>query len=136
MWGRVGVFDPDFGFGPEVDSGSVSESEPGQIRMEGGPVGILEHLEGLVGQVRNSRAVLRNRKQARQRWRPWRRLTKITYFSLAKIPIKRYEIAYLRRVPSTSMLVGESDNGREAGIGGSSWVDDSCEDSLVGLDSS
>ncbi len=76
VWGRVGVFDPDFGFGPEVDSGSESESEPGQLGMEGGTVGNLEHLEGLVGQVRSSRAVLRNRKQARQRWRRWRRLTK------------------------------------------------------------
>lgn len=62
-------------------------------------------------------------------------LNEITCFVLAKMPIKRYEIGYLRRVPSTSMLVGESDNGREAGIGGSSCVDDSCEDSLVGLDS-
>lgn len=61
---------------------------------------------------------------------------KITCFSLAKTSIRRYERAYLRSVPSTSMLVGERDNGREAGIGGSSCVGESCEVSLVGLDSS
>jgi len=143
VWGRVGVFDPDFGFALEADSGSESESEPrpgpgepGQIRMEGETVGVLEHLESLVSQGQSSRVVLKNRKQARQRWRRWRRLRKITCFSLAKTSIKDMKGDYLRRVPSTSMLVGERDNGREAGIGGSSCIGDSCEVSLVGLDSS
>jgi hypothetical protein len=43
---------------------------------------------------------------------------------------------YLRRVPNTSILVGERDNGRDAGTGGSSCADESCEISLVGIDSS
>lgn len=80
MWGRVGVSDPDFGFGPEVevDCGSESESSgPGRTRMEGGTVGIPEHWKGPVGQDQNSGVVPRNRKQARQRWRRWRRLTKL-----------------------------------------------------------
>lgn len=42
---------------------------------------------------------------------------------------------YLRRVPSTSILVGERDNGRDVGTGGSSCVGKSCGVSLVGLDS-
>jgi hypothetical protein len=45
-------------------------------------------------------------------------------------------VATLSRVPSTSMLVGERDNGRDAGTGGSSCVGESCDVSLVGLDSS
>ena len=80
VWGRVGVFDPEFGFGLEADSGSESESglepEPGQIRMGGMTLGILEHLESLAGRGQSSRAVLTNRKQARRRWRRWRRLRK------------------------------------------------------------
>ena len=94
VWGRVGVFDPDFGFGLEADSGSESESEcgpgpePGQIRMEGETVGVLEHLESLVSQDQSSRVVLKNRKQARQRWQRWRRLRKFTCFSSAKTSIK------------------------------------------------
>jgi hypothetical protein len=43
---------------------------------------------------------------------------------------------YLRRVPNTSILVGERDNGRDAGTDDSSCVGESCGVSLVGLDSS
>ena len=43
VWGTVGVFDPDPGFGLGVDSGSEFESEPGRIQMVVGTVGIPEH---------------------------------------------------------------------------------------------
>jgi hypothetical protein len=43
---------------------------------------------------------------------------------------------YLRRVPNTSILVGERDNGRDAGTSDSSCVGESCGVSLVELDSS
>ena len=43
---------------------------------------------------------------------------------------------YLSKVPRTSILVGESDNGRDAGTGVSSCTCCSCDASLVALDAS
>jgi hypothetical protein len=45
-------------------------------------------------------------------------------------------VATLSKVPRTSILVGESDNGRDAGTGESSCTCCSCDASLVALDAS
>ncbi len=55
---------------------------------------------------------------------------------LAQIFTKDMKGTYLSKVPRTSILVGESDNGRDVGLGESSCTGCSCEASLVALDSS
>ena len=46
----------------------------------------------------------------------------------------RHGRTYLSNVPRTSILVGESDNGRDAGTGVSSCTGCSCDASLVALE--
>jgi hypothetical protein len=140
VWGKVGEFDPgsELGLGLGSGSGFDSGSEPGsaQIRVKVWTAEVLEHPERSVGQGQNSRVVQKNRKQAKRQSRRWRRLRTMPCFLLAKMTAEGLKGTHLRRVPSTSMLFGERDNGRDAGTGGSSCAGSSCDVSVMGLDSS